>query len=68
MTEQLHFDLDDGRAIGLAPTRLVVAGWTGRDRAAIEHHIDELARLGVPRPSTVPLYYRLAHSLLTPRS
>ena len=38
----------------------IVAGWAGRDLAAIEHHIEELAELGVPRPSAVPLYYRIA--------
>lgn len=38
----------------------IVAGWAGRDLAAIEHHIEELAALGVPRPSAVPLYYRIA--------
>lgn len=38
---------------------LIVAGWTGRDSHAIEHHIEELAALGVPRPSTTPLFYRL---------
>lgn len=38
----------------------IVAGWAGRDMAAIEHHIEELAELGVPRPSSVPLYYRIA--------
>ncbi|RTD96470.1 DUF2848 domain-containing protein [Variovorax atrisoli] len=60
---------DDGTrcaAIHLvAPRALVVAGWTGRDVAAIEHHIEELAALGVPRPSSVPLYYRVAAQLLT---
>jgi len=49
----------------VAPRALVVAGWTGRDIAAIEHHIEELAALGVPRPSSVPLYYRVAAQLLT---
>ncbi|HYM30826.1 MAG TPA: DUF2848 domain-containing protein [Candidatus Cybelea sp.] len=44
---------------------LVVAGWTGRDRAAVEHHIAELAAIGVPRPSATPLFYRLSASLLT---
>ncbi|KCV59360.1 DUF2848 domain-containing protein [Bordetella bronchiseptica] len=44
---------------------LVVAGWAGRDRAAIEHHIEELAELGVPRPSSVPLYYRIAENQLS---
>jgi len=38
---------------------LIVAGWTGRDAHAIEHHIQELAAIGVPRPSTTPLFYRL---------
>ncbi|MDP9899983.1 hypothetical protein J2W36_002234 [Variovorax ginsengisoli] len=49
----------------VAPRALVVAGWTGRDVAAIEHHIEELAAIGVPRPSSVPLYYRVAAQLLT---
>lgn len=44
---------------------LIVAGWTGRNSAAVEHHIAELAELGVPRPSTVPLFYRVSQSLLT---
>lgn len=44
---------------------VVVAGWAGRDKAAIEHHIEELAELGVPRPSSVPLYYRIAQNQLT---
>jgi len=48
----------------VAVHQLVIAGWTGRDRAAVEHHIAELAAIGVPRPSTVPLYYRVASSLL----
>ncbi len=61
----LSFALEGGASIEVPVTRLVVAGWTGRDHAAIEHHIEELARIGVPRPSAVPLYYRLAASLLT---
>jgi hypothetical protein len=43
---------------------LVVAGWTGRDLAAVEHHIEELAAIGVPRPSQVPLFYRCARNQL----
>lgn len=45
--------------------QLVVAGWAGRDRDAIEHHIEELAAIGVPRPSAVPLYYRVAANQVT---
>lgn len=44
---------------------LVVAGWTGRDPAAIQHHIDELAALGVKPPSQTPLFYRVSAPLLT---
>ena len=29
---------------------LVIAGWTGRDKAAVEHPIAELAAIGVRRP------------------
>jgi hypothetical protein len=44
---------------------LVVAGWTGRDEAALRHHIEELAAIGVPRPSSVPVFYRIGVSNLT---
>ena len=45
-------------------TTCIVAGWAGRDLDAIEHHIQELAAIGVPRPSAVPLYYRIAANQL----
>ena len=44
---------------------LIIAGWTGRDSAALQHHIEELAALGIPRPSSVPVFYRASASLLT---
>jgi hypothetical protein len=44
---------------------LVIAGWTGRDEAAVAEHIAELERLGVPRPATTPCYYRVGAALLT---
>ena len=61
----LRFKVDGAAAIEVQPRQLVIAGWTGRDRAAIDHHIEELAAIGVPRPSSVPLYYRVAAALLT---
>jgi len=39
---------------------VVVAGWTGRNVEALEKHIVELEELGVPRPSTVPCFYRVS--------
>jgi len=44
---------------------LVIAGWTGRDAAAVEKHIVELEAIGVKRPSRTPIFYRAAASLLT---
>jgi hypothetical protein len=44
---------------------LVIAGWTGRDFAALNHHIEELKAIGVQPPSKVPLYYRVAAQMLT---
>jgi hypothetical protein len=43
----------------------VIAGWTGRDPAAVEKHIKELEVLGVKRPATTPIFYRVAASRLT---
>jgi Protein of unknown function (DUF2848) len=45
--------------------QLVIAGWTGRDAAALEKHIRELEAIGVKRPKTTPIFYRVSASLLT---
>jgi hypothetical protein len=45
--------------------QLVIAGWTGRDEAALRKHIHELEELGVKPPKTTPIFYRVAASLLT---
>lgn len=65
---KLSFQLDAGDASQTLDTDVhtfIVAGWAGRDRDAIEHHIEELALIGVPRPSAVPLYYRVAENQLS---
>ena len=48
-----HFD-GKSAEVTVNPHTLIVAGWTGRDEAALNHHIEELAAIGVPRPSSVP--------------
>ncbi|MGD9879417.1 MAG: DUF2848 domain-containing protein [Reyranella sp.] len=53
----------DGQPVEI--DQLVIAGWTSRDVAALEHHIEELKSIGVQPPSRVPLYYRAAATLLT---
>ena len=45
--------------------RLIIAGWTGKDVAALEAHIRELEAIGVKRPKSTPIFYRVAASLLT---
>jgi hypothetical protein len=62
---KLSFNLAGHGQISLAVENLVIAGWTGRDRAMVEHHIAELEAIGVKRPQTVPCFYRVAASLLT---
>ncbi len=64
VTTQANGD-SGSRVLAVEPRRFIIAGWTGRDVAAIEHHIEELQALGVPRPSSVPLYYRAGANLLS---
>lgn len=54
---------DEARSVRI--DTLIIAGWTGRDRAAVEAHIAELELLGVARPTTTPVFYRVSASLLT---
>jgi hypothetical protein len=44
--------------------KAVVGGWTGRDQAALRHHIEELAKIGVKPPAATPLFYRVGVSRL----
>jgi hypothetical protein len=44
---------------------VIVAGWTGRDPAAVERHIKELEALGVKRPASTPIFYRVSAARLT---
>jgi 4-hydroxyphenylacetate 3-monooxygenase len=62
----LRFRLSTTSApLEIAPTRLIVAGYTGRDEEAVAAHIAELADIGVPPPPTVPAFYDLDPALLT---
>lgn len=56
---------DDAETRPVTITECVIAGWTGRDRAALEHHIAELEALGVRRPASTPIFYRVAAARLT---
>ncbi|PHS08467.1 MAG: hypothetical protein COA78_12720 [Blastopirellula sp.] len=45
--------------------KAVIGGWTGRDKTALQHHIDELAKIGVKPPEQTPTFYRVGVSRLT---
>jgi hypothetical protein len=58
-------DKSGTRSGDIAIAQAVVAGWTGRDPAAVEKHIRELQALGVKRPATTPIFYRVAAARIT---
>jgi hypothetical protein len=53
----------ENHVIDMPVGSLTVAGWTGRNRAAVEHHIEELKAIGVPPPSACPLFYQVSPEL-----
>ncbi len=54
-----------GAELALDGIRLIIAGYTGRDPAAVAAHLAELAAIGVPPPATVPAFFPLSPALLT---
>ena len=66
-TPELTLELcaEETRRITFSPSRFIIAGWTGRDKAAMNKHIDELEELGVARPAETPMFYRASTSRLT---
>lgn len=62
---KLHFTREGDLGVDAAIDTLIIAGWTGRDPAAMEAHIVELEKLGVKRPASTPIFYRGAAQLLT---
>lgn len=60
-------DLD---VVGVGARRVEIAwilngGYAGRDQREVQHHIDELAALGVPAPKSVPTLYPLSRHLVS---
>jgi len=59
--------LDDAgeQPLSVSVDHLVIAGWAARDTAKQQHHIDELAAIGVKPPTETPTFYRTAAARLT---
>jgi hypothetical protein len=60
----LFRDAATGAPVPFTPRAVVLAGYTGRDQAAVQHHIDELAAHGVPVPARVPAFYSVTPNLV----
>ena len=41
----------------LTPTRLINAGYTGRDQEAVQAHVKELKQMGIPAPKRTPCFF-----------
>ena len=65
MGNRVTFERAGHGPVQIEITQGVIAGWTGRNADAVNHHIAELAEIGVPAPSTVPLYYRVSDLMFT---
>ena len=65
-TLNLTLESRDGRTpVAIDVENLVIAGWAGRNKEAMEHHIRELEALGIARPAATPTYYRVAAARLS---
>ncbi len=67
-TKQLDLKIENSSGftpLTLSIDRLIVAGWVGKDETALQAHIAELGRLGVPAPTRIPTYMNLSTILLT---
>lgn len=58
----------DGKDITVQMDQVLLAGYTGRDRAKVMEHIEELQALGVTPPPRVPMIYVVDSSLLSTES
>ena len=53
------------QTVSFSPRILVIAGFTGRNKSAVDDHIRELVDEGIQAPESVPSFYLLAPDLLT---
>jgi len=56
----LVFDLPDGATVPVTVTRLLNAGYAGREQDEVAAHVAELAELGIPAPAVTPAMYPVA--------
>jgi Protein of unknown function (DUF2848). len=57
MDFKLHKAAGGTKHLSFAVRKIVNAGYTGRDQAAVQAHIDELKEEGIPAPEKTPTYF-----------
>ncbi len=57
--------LQGSRDLVFTVNHLVCAGYAGRNRQAIQAHIDETTPLGIPAPTRIPIFLNLSPYLMT---
>jgi hypothetical protein len=57
--------LREKRIVDINLKSLLLAGYAGRDREAVEEHKEELRKIGISPPEKVPTVYKVSPELLT---
>lgn len=55
---------DQGEEIDFEVSRMVNAGYTGRDQESVKRHIEELKKEGIPAPESTPTAYEVITKLI----
>ena len=55
------------RSLEVPVSHVILGGWSGRDKAAVEAHIAELKEHGVPPPPSTPAFYPVSVDRLSQR-
>ncbi len=50
--------------LSFAVHKLYLGGWAGRSRQDVQHHIDELVKLGIPAPTEIPILMPMPRHLI----
>jgi hypothetical protein len=55
---------DQAAPLSFSVHKLYLGGWAGRSRQDVQHHIDELVKLGIPAPTAVPILMPMPRHLV----
>jgi hypothetical protein len=61
----LRFTREGASPVRVQIADLVIGGMTARDEAAIRHHVEEMAAIGVKLPNEFPFFFRVSAGFLT---